>query len=82
LLQEKDGLRGELLGDATDGIGDARGRRLGRRDVGEAEGVRVDDAIVLHDGDGGRGDAGVVDGLGGEVGDLLLGLRRELRGGR
>src|SRR5581483_8738792 len=79
LLQQKDGVGGELLGDAADGIRHVRRGGPGRRDVGEAEGVRVDDALIFNDGDGGGGDAGVVQGLGGDVGDLLRGLRGELR---
>ena len=82
LLQKKDGVRSELLGDAADGIGHVGRCGLGRSDVGEAECVCVDDAVVLDDGDGSGGDAGDFEGAGGEVGDGRFCLRGELRGGR
>ena len=80
LLQDEDGRRGELLGDAADGVGHGGFGGEGRRDAREAEGVGVDDVVVLHDADGGGGNAAVGEDFLREGGDFGGGVGRELLG--
>jgi hypothetical protein len=88
LLQDEDRGRGELLGDAADGVSHGGFGGDGRGDAREAEGVGVNDVVILDDADGGGGNAGVGENLLGDGGDLgggvggeLLGLRGEGDGG-
>ena len=80
LLEEQDGRRGELLGDGADGVGHGGFGGDGRRDAREAEGVGVDDVAVLHDADGGRGNAGVGEDFLRDGGDFGGGVGREAAG--
>ena len=68
-LEQKDGGRGELLGDGTDGVAHVwRCRRRGG-ESGLAVGMRVDELATLDDSDGGGRDTGLLKNLRGDAVD-------------